>query len=143
MVIIMWFLFAILSALFSSVMMLLIKVGLKGLDTNLGLAIRTVIVAVLCVINILIFGNIKEIKSVSGKTWLWLVLAAVATFLTWLFYFIAVKSTSPVNVMAVSQASIVFTIILSFVFLKEKISIMDIIGSLIILLGVYILVYKG
>jgi len=142
MVIKMWALFALLSALFSSIMLVLIKVGLKNLDSDLGLAIRTIIVTVFCIINVLIIGKIKDIKNIDGKVWLWLLLGSIATYLTWLFYFKATKQGEAMNVIAISQMSIVFSLVLNFFFLKEKISIMDILGSLIVILGVYLIVYK-
>ena len=138
MVIQMWVIFALLSALFSSVMMVMIKFGLKDVDSDLGLAIRTVIITVFCLINVIMFG---KIKSVDGKVWMWLIFASIATYLTWFFYFRAMKQGEAINVMAISQMSIFFSLVLNFIFLKESINVFDILGSVIIVLGVYLIVY--
>ncbi len=138
----MWIIYTILSALFSSLMMIFVKIGLKDLDTNVGLFIRTTIVVVFCLIYVVIIGKVKEVKNIPSRTWMWLVLSSIATYLTWLFYFKAVKNGNISNVMAIDKISIIFTIFLSFIFFKEKISVMDILGSVIVLLGIYLIIYK-
>lgn len=137
-----WILYTILSALFSSLMMICVKVGLKDIDTNVGLFIRTTIVVFFCFIYIVITSKTKEMKSITSKTWLWLLLSSVATYLTWFFYFKAVKNGEISNVMALDKVGIIFTILLSFIFLKERITTFDILGAVIVLLGVYMIIYK-
>ena len=138
----MWILYTILSALFSSLMMMCVKIGLKDLDSNVGLFIRTMIVVLFCFIYVVITSKTKELKTINNKTWLWLLLSSVATYLTWFFYFKAVKNGEISNVMALDKVGIIFTIFLSFIFFKEKITTFDILGSVIVLLGVYMIIYK-
>ena len=137
-----WIIYTILSALFSSLMMICVKIGLKDLDSNVGLFIRTMIVVFFCFIYILVTSKTKQLKTINNKTWLWLLLSSVATYLTWFFYFKAVKNGEISNVMALDKVGIIFTIFLSFIILKEKITIMDILGSGIVLFGVYMIIYK-
>ncbi len=138
----MWILFALLSALFSSVMAIMMKISLKGLSSEVGLLVRTIIVTIICLINVIMIGKLKEIKNTDSKIWLWIVLCSFATYFTWFFYFKAMESGNSLNVVAVSQISIIFTMILNLLFLKEKIYIFDIIGSVIVILGVYLITYK-
>lgn len=137
-----WILYTILSALFSSLMMICVKVGLKDLDSNIGLFIRTTIVVFFCLIYVVLTSKTKDIKTINNKTWLWLLLSSVATYLTWFFYFKAVKNGEISNVMALDKVGIIFTIFLSFIFFKERITSFDILGSIIVLLGIYMIIYK-
>ena len=123
-------------------MMVFVKIGLKDLDSNVALFLRTSIVVIFCLLYVVITSKAKEIKTISNKTWLWLLLSSVATYLTWFFYFKAVKNGEISNVMALDKVGIIFTIFLSFIILKEKITIMDILGSGIVLFGVYMIIYK-
>lgn len=137
-----WILYTILSALFSSLMMICVKIGLKDLDSNVGLFIRTTIVVFFCLLYVVITSKTKEIKTINNKTWLWLLLSSVATYLTWFFYFKAVKNGEISNVMALDKVGIIFTIFLSFIFFKERITAFDILGSVTVLLGIYMIIYK-
>lgn len=137
----MWLVFAILSSLFASLMTIFMKIGLKNLDSTLVTTLRTSIVFFILWIGILLFNKGKEIKEINAKEWKFIVLASVATCLTWLFYFLALKRTSVVKVVAVDRLSIVFSIILSTVFLKEKLTVMTIIGVIVLLFGTMLVVF--
>ena len=108
----MWILYAILSSFFGSLMVVFMKIGLKDIDSNVGLFIRTIFVLLLLLGLLLINGKIKDITSFHAKTWVYLVISSVVTFLTWLFYFLALKNGSSKVVMAIDKCSIVFIVII-------------------------------
>ena len=130
----MWILYAILSSFFGSLMVVFMKIGLKDIDSNVGLFIRTIFVLLLLLGLLLINGKIKDITSFHAKTWVYLVISSVVTFLTWLFYFLALKNGSSKVVMAIDKCSIVFIVIIGAIFLKEKVTL-----NLIIVLGLLII----
>lgn len=136
----MWLIFAILSSLFASIMTVLMKVGLKNLDSTLVTCLRTSIVFILLWIIILIFNKQKEIKSININEWKYIVLASLATCLTWVFYFLALKQTTVSKVVAVDRLSIVFSIIFSVIFLKEKLTLMTLIGITILVIGTVLVI---
>lgn len=136
----MWLIFAILSSLFASIMTILMKVGLKNLDSTLVTCLRTSIVFMLLWIIIFIFNKQKEIKSININEWKYIVLASLATCLTWVFYFLALKQTTVSKVVAVDRLSIVFSIIFSVIFLKEKLTFMTLIGITILVIGTVLVI---
>lgn len=136
----MWLIFAILSSLFASIMTILMKVGLKNLDSTLVTCLRTSIVFILLWIIIFIFNKQKEIKSINMNEWKYIVLASFATCLTWVFYFLALKQTTISKVVAVDRLSIVFSIIFSSIFLKEKLTLMTLIGITILVIGTVLVI---
>ena len=141
MVIFMWLLYAILSSIFASVMTILMKIGLKNIDAVLGTTLRTTIVFLLLWIIVLFMKKGGEIKSISGKEWLYIVLSSIATCATWVFYFLALRKTDVSKVIAVDRLSIVFTILLSVLFLKEKLTVMTIIGVIVLTFGTILVVF--
>lgn len=136
----MWLIFAILSSLFASIMTILMKVGLKNLDSTLVTCLRTSIVFILLWIIIFIFNKQKEIKSINMNEWKYIVLASFATCLTWVFYFLALKQTTISKVVAVDRLSIVFSIVFSAIFLKEKLTLMTLIGITILVIGTVLVI---
>lgn len=138
----MWLVFAILSSLFASIMTILMKGGLKNLDSTLVICLRTSIVFILLWIIILFMNKQKEIKSINMNEWKYIVLASLATCLTWIFYFLALKQTTISKVVAVDRLSIVFSIIFSSIFLKEKITLMTLIGITILVLGTVLVIFS-
>lgn len=137
----MWLIFAILSSLFASIMTILMKVGLKNLDSTLVTCLRTSIVFILLWIIIFIFNKQKEIKSINMNEWKYIVLASLATCLTWVFYFLALKNSTVSKVLAVDRLSIVFSIIFSVIFLKEKLTLMTLIGITILVIGTILVIF--
>ena len=138
----MWILYAILSSFFGSLMVVFMKIGLKDIDSNVGLFIRTIFVLLLLLGLLLINGKIKDITSFHAKTWVYLVISSVVTFLTWLFYFLALKNGSSKVVMAIDKCSIVFVVIIGAIFLKEKVTLNLIIGLSLLIIGSVIIAYN-
>ena len=124
-----------LSALFAALTAIFAKVGVKGINSDLATAIRTVVI--LCITwGIVVFGShIGEIKSISTRTWLFLLLSGAATGLSWLFYFKALQTGPVSRVAPIDKMSVVITIILASLLLKEPVSAKEIIGAVCITAG--------
>lgn len=131
----MWLLFGLLSALFSALMSIFIKVGLKEINPFLSLFVRTLLVTIICAIVCFKNKSFKEIKVMTLSNWKWIILASIFTFLTWLFYFLALKKGEVQKVMALDKMSIIITIIIGLIFFQEKLTLFTIIGAILILIG--------
>lgn len=138
----MWKCYALLSALFAALTAVLAKVGVKGVDSNLATAIRTAVILVLTWGIVAFGGHVSEIRSVGRHTWLFLVLSGVATGLSWLFYFKALQSGDVSRVAPVDKLSVVFTIFLSFLFLREPVSLRVVVGAVLITCGSIVMLIK-
>lgn len=138
----MWVIFGLLSALFSALMSISIKTGLKEMNPILSLFTRTFIVTIFCFIACLINKSYKDMSKVVMVNWKGILLTSVFTFLTWLFYFLAMKTGSAHKVMALDKLSIIITIIYMVLFTKESINTSTIIGSVLIILGSIFLLLK-
>lgn len=138
----MWVIFGLLSALFSALMSISIKTGLKEMNPILSLFTRTFIVTIFCFIACLINKSYKDMSKVVMVNWKGILLTSVFTFLTWLFYFLAMKTGSAHKVMALDKLSIIITIIYMVLFTKESINASTIIGSILIILGSIFLLLK-
>lgn len=146
----MWILFSMLSAVFAAIMSVTIKIGLKDINPFLSLAIRTFWVFIFSVIlilstkvlNLKISKNLDILGLFKGKNLLWILVVSLATFLTWLFYFLAIKNGTPSKVMAIDKLSIVLIVILSSIFLKEKITLSVVIGIVLLIGGSLLIVFN-
>ncbi|SHE75428.1 EamA family transporter [Dysgonomonas macrotermitis] len=128
----MWKWYAILSAIFAALTAIFAKVGIRNIDSNLATAIRTCII-LLITWGIVITGNsLGDIKELSKTNWLFLILSGVATGLSWLFYFKALQLGDASKVAPIDKMSVVITIFLSFIILKEPVSWKVILGGLLI-----------
>lgn len=136
----MWKLFALLSALFAGVTAVLAKMGIKGVDSNLATAIRTVVILVLAWGIVFISGGHKKIGELTQASWVFLILSGLATGLSWLFYFRAIQMGDVSKVAPIDKLSIVITIALSFLILGEPLTVKTIGGGLCIVIGTFILI---
>lgn len=128
----MWKYYAILSAIFAALTAIFAKVGIKNMDSNLATAIRTVII-LLMTWGIVFAGNtLSGVKELTKMNWLFLILSGVATGLSWLFYFKALQVGDASKVAPIDKLSVVFTILLAFVILKEPVSWKVILGGCLI-----------
>lgn len=138
----MWKYYALLSAFFAALTAIFAKIGVKDINSDLATAIRTTII-LLITWGIVVVGNQGGgIKSITGHTWLFLILSGVATGLSWLFYFKALQAGDVSRVAPVDKLSVVITICLSFLFLKEPVSAKVIIGALLITGGSIVMLMK-
>ena len=140
--------YALLSSIFASLTAILIKIGLKDINSNLATAIRTIII--LFISWIVVFytdkvnsvNTIETLKNLNNKTLIFIILSALATGLSWLFFFKALQIGNVNKVIVIDKLSIVFTIILASLFLKEVISLKIIIGVILIVAGTLIISFS-
>lgn len=134
-----WLFFAFLSALFAALTAILAKIGVKNVNANLATAIRTVVILIFAW-GIVFFQNIgKELTTISKNSFIFLILSGVTTGLSWLFYFRALQLGDASKVVPIDRLSLVLTIILAAIILKEKITPPILIGSLLMTIGALII----
>ena len=138
----MWKYYALLSPLFAALTAIFAKIGVKDINSDLATAIRTSVV--LCITwGIVVAGNhVGEAKGITAHTWLFLVLSGAATGLSWLFYFKALQTGDVARVAPIDKLSVVITIGLALIFLKETVSARVIVGALFITAGSIMMLYK-
>lgn len=137
-----WIIYAIISMIFAGFTSVLAKYGLKNINPEFGLGIRTsVIFIVITFINI-IGSKYKDFGMLSNKQWLLLVASGITTSISWVFYYRAMKDGMVSYVAAIDKASIVITLILSFFLLNEPITPKILLGAGFIIIGMFILVWK-
>ncbi len=136
----MWFVLALLSAVFAALTSILAKVGIDGVNSNLATAIRTVVVVFMAWGMVFITNAQKTITEISGRSWLFLVLSGLATGASWLCYYKALQIGDASKVVPVDKLSVVITLILAFVFLHEQFTPKSLLGCILIGLGTLIMV---
>ena len=128
----MWKYYAILSAFFAALTAIFAKTGVKDINSDLATAIRTTVILFITWGIVLFGSHLDEIKNIPRHAWLFLLLSGAATGLSWLFYFKALQTGDVSRVAPIDKLSVVITICLSFLFLKEPVSPHVIIGALLI-----------
>ncbi len=136
----MWFVCALLSAVFAAATSILAKIGIDGVDSNLATAIRTIVVVVMAWIMVLITGQQGGINEITPKSWLFLCLSGIATGASWLCYYKAIQIGEVSKVVPVDKLSVVITLILAFVFLHEKFTLKSAVGAALITAGTLVMV---
>jgi transporter family protein len=137
-----WLIYALLSAVFAALTAICAKVGLKDVNSDLATAIRTAVVLVITWGIVLFRGNAQGIPALTKSNWLFLILSAVATGLSWLFYYRALQLGKVSEVSVIDKGSIVFTILLSFLFLREPLTGRVVIAGLMITGGMMVLIWR-
>ena len=137
-----WLVYALLSAIFAPLTDVFAKAGLKDVNSDLATAIRTAVVLLITWGIVLYRGHGKEMGSLSRNNWLFLILSAFATGLSWLFYYRALQLRKVSEVSVIDKGSIVFTILLSFLFLREPLTPRVIMAAILIFAGMLVLVWK-
>ena len=146
----MWILFSVLSAVFAAVMSVTIKFGLKDINPFLSLTIRTfwvfifsvILIVIIKIFDLKIGKDLDVMKVFKGKNLLWVIIVSFATFLTWLFYFLALQNGTVTKVMAIDKLSIILIVVLSAIFLKEKITFGVIVGIVLLISGSLLIVFN-
>lgn len=138
----MWKYYALLSAFFAALTAVFAKIGVKDVDSDLATAIRTTVILFITW-GIAILGNHTcDFRGIPSRTWVFLILSGAATGLSWLFYFRALQLGDVSRVAPIDKLSVVITICLSFMFLKEPIHAKVIVGALLITAGSIVMLYK-
>lgn len=136
----MWFVFALLSAVFAALTSILAKVGIEGVNSNLATAIRTVVVLVMAWGMVFVTNTQGGLTDISKKSWLFLILAGLATGASWLCYYRALQIGEASKVVPIDKLSVVITLVLAFVFLHERFTPKSLIGCLLIGAGTLLMV---
>jgi len=136
----MWWIYALLSALFASLTAIFAKVGITGVNSNLATAIRTIIILMVAWGIVLARGEAKGITTLSKQNLIFLIISGIATGLSWIFYFKALQIGKVSQVAPVDKLSVALTIILSLVFLGEALTWKAAIGALLIIAGTVVMI---
>ena len=136
----MWLLFALLSALFAALTSILAKVGIEGVNSHLATAIRTIVVVVMAWGMVFMTQSQSGIAGISRKSWIFLTLSGLATGASWLCYYRALQLGDASKVVPIDKLSVVITLALAFVFLREEFTVKSLIGCLMIGAGTLIMV---
>ena len=137
-----WILYALLSMVFAGLTSVLAKYGLQNINSDLGLGIRTTTIFILLFIFILSTNKLQDLPLITNKQFLLLILSGITTTLSWVFYYRAMKTGLVSYVAAIDKASIVITLVLSFILLKEPMTPKIIAGGLLIFCGMLVLIWK-
>lgn len=136
----MWWLFALLSAVLAALTSILAKVGIENVDSTLATAIRTVAVVGMSWLMVFITNTQSGISSISKKSWIFLILSGLATGASWLCYYKAIQMGDVSKVVPIDKLSVLFTLVLAFVFLHEEFNTKSLIGSILITAGTLVMV---
>jgi transporter family protein len=137
----MWWTYALLSAFFAALTAIFAKVGIKGVDTDLATAIRTVVILIIAWGIAIFRGGAFTMHTLTKQNILFLCLSGVATGLSWIFYFKALQLGKVSQVAPVDKMSVAIAIVLSVIFLGESLDAKTIIGALLITGGTIVLIY--
>lgn len=135
-----WIAYALLSAFFAAITSILAKLGLQGINSNLATAIRTAVVLLMAWGIVFVTGQQHLVADITQKGWVFLILSGLATGLSWLFYFKALQIGEASKVVPIDKLSVVISMVLAFVILKETVTVKTIVGGLLIAIGTLVLI---
>ena len=136
----MWIVYAVLSSVFAALTSILAKVGIDGVNSNLATGIRTGVVLVMAWVMVFITGTQSGIADIGRRSWLFLILSGLATGASWLCYYKALQMGEASKVVPVDKLSVIFTLVLAFVFLHEKFTPKSLIACMLIGAGTLLMV---
>ena len=134
-----WFLYAVLSAVFASLTSILGKIGISGIDSNLGTAIRTIVVLIMAWLVVLIKGKQREVKEVTRHELLFIILSGIATGASWLCYYRALQTGPASIIVPIDKLSILVSIAFSYVVFKEKMTKKSLSGLILVVAGTLVM----
>ena len=137
----MWWIYALLAAFFAALTAIFAKIGIKGVDTDLATAIRTVVILILAWGIAFFRGGAATMHTLTKQNIIFLCLSGVATGLSWIFYFKALRLGRVSQVAPVDKMSVAFALILSFIFLGEPMNAKTIVGAILIIGGTIVLIF--
>ena len=136
----MWFVFAVLSAIFAALTSILAKMGIDGVNSNLATAIRTIVVVIMAWGMVFATNTQSGITAISKKSWIFLILSGLATGASWLCYYRALQIGEVSKVVPIDKLSIVITMILAFFLLHEQFTVKSLVGCILISVGTLLMV---
>ncbi|MFI5157983.1 MAG: EamA family transporter [Sphingobacteriales bacterium] len=137
----MWYIYALLSALFAALTAIFAKIGIKGVDTDLATGIRTVIVLVLAWLLVFFKGSQNSIGSLTKINWTFLILSGCATGFSWICYFKALQLGEVSQVAPVDKLSVAIVIVLAAIFLGEPLTVKTILAASLIIAGTFVMIF--
>ena len=137
-----WIVYAVFSAIFASLTSILGKIGIEGVESNLGTAIRTIVVLIMAWVVVFVTGKQHMVKTIDRKSMIFIVLSGFATGGSWLCYYRALKDGLASVVVPIDKLSILITILFSYVFLKETLTKKALLGLALIVIGTLSLLIK-
>lgn len=138
----MWAIFAILSAVFAALTSILAKVGIDGVNSNLAMALRTIVVLIMAWGMVFITNAQTGLGDISRKSWIFLILSGLATGASWLFYYRALQMGDASKVVVIDKLSVVLTLVLAYLFLHEDFTTKSLVGAVLITVGTLVMVWK-
>lgn len=136
----MWFAFALGSAVFAALTAIFAKVGIEGVDSNLATAVRTLVVLVMAWAIVLVTGVQGRLASISARSWVFLVLSGLATGASWLCYYRALQLGQASLVVPIDKLSLVITLVLAVVLLREQLTARGVVGAVLVTVGAIVMV---
>ena len=136
----MWFAFALGSAVFAALTAIFAKVGVEGVDSNLATAVRTLVVLVMAWAIVLVTGVQGGLASISARSWVFLVLSGLATGASWLCYYRALQLGQASLVVPIDKLSLVITLVLAVVLLREQLTARGVVGAVLVTVGAIVMV---
>ena len=133
-----WIPYAILSAFFGALVAILGKIGVRGVDSNLAVAIRTVVIVFFAWGIVAVQGNGSDVFRISRHSLLFLFLSAIATGLSWLFYYKALQLGPASRVAPIDKFSVALAVAMAFIFLREKPTTGSVLGAILVTAGVLV-----
>lgn len=138
----MWIIFAFGSAIFAGLTAILAKCGIKQTDSTVATALRTIVVLIFSWIMVFIVGSQSGIGSISGRSWIFLILSGLATGASWLCYFRALQLGDVNKVIPIDKSSVILTILLAFIILREEITPAKAAGVVLVGVGTFLMIEK-
>lgn len=135
-----WVIYAILSAVFAALTSILAKIGISDINSNLATAIRTIVILIMAWGIVFMTGAQSGIQDITAKSWIFLVLSGIATGLSWLFYYKALQLGDASKVVPIDKFSVVISMILAFVILKEDLTFKTVMGGILITAGTFVMI---
>ena len=135
-----WVIYAILSAVFAALTSILAKIGISDINSNLATAIRTIVVLIMAWGIVFMTGAQSGIQNITAKSWIFLVLSGIATGFSWLFYYKALQLGDASKVVPIDKFSVVISMILAFVILKEDLTFKTVMGGILITAGTFVMI---
>lgn len=136
----MWFIFALLSAVFAALTSILAKVGIENVNSNLATAIRTIVVVLMAWGMVFLTNSSSGISEISKKSWIFLILSGLATGISWLCYYRALQLGQASKVVPIDKLSVVITLVFAFIFLHEQFTLKSLVGCIFIAIGTLFMV---
>lgn len=136
----MWLVFALLSAVFAALTTILAKIGIEGVNSNLATAVRTMVVVLMAWVMVFVTHAQGGISQIGRRSWVFLILSGLATGASWLCYYRALQLGEASKVVPIDKLSVVITLVLAFVILREEFTVRSLIGCILIGAGTLVMV---